>query len=213
MAAGYGGQRPRLLRLAAVIGAVILLPALSSLFWLFVLVFHLLSSIEANAVQQLWRSVKRGRKRKADPRLLASLCLALTAGSLFKYQWPHLSRVDCGIVVVFIVIQTLLPAVAIEQSYKSSVEAIERNYSGSQPCTCFPRIDYTSIVFYGGESLQLSEDAKASSISLSGRGLCHRGRKRIKRSHSSLYLAPLLRSKGTGPDRDNPLILVRGTKG
>jgi hypothetical protein len=31
-------------------------------------------------------------------------------------------------------------------------------------------------------------------------------------AHSSLLLAPLLRSKRTGPDRDNPLILVRGAK-
>jgi hypothetical protein len=29
---------------------------------------------------------------------------------------------------------------------------------------------------------------------------------------SSLLLAPLLRSKGADPDRDNPLILVRGAK-
>jgi hypothetical protein len=29
-------------------------------------------------------------------------------------------------------------------------------------------------------------------------------------ARSSLALAPLLRSKGTGPDRDNPMILVRG---
>ena len=31
-------------------------------------------------------------------------------------------------------------------------------------------------------------------------------------AHSSLLPAPLLRSKGTGPDRDSPLILVRGAK-
>jgi hypothetical protein len=31
-------------------------------------------------------------------------------------------------------------------------------------------------------------------------------------AHPSLLPAPLLRSKGTGPDRDSPLILVRGAK-
>jgi hypothetical protein len=31
-------------------------------------------------------------------------------------------------------------------------------------------------------------------------------------AYSSLSFTPLLRSEGTGPDRDNPLLLVRGAK-
>ena len=58
--------------------------------------------------------------------------------------------------------RALMPAVASEQSYKSFVEAVGRNYSGSRTTYVFPKgLDYTSIVFYGGESFQLlSEDAR-----------------------------------------------------
>ena len=112
---------------------------------------------------------------------------------------------------------TLLPAVASEQSYKSFVEAIERNYSGRRTLYVFPKgLDYTSIVFYGGESFQLlSEDAKDLIDKLERTGdyviVGERESKEVI-AHSALSLAPLLRSKGTGPDRDNPLILVRGGK-
>jgi len=111
----------------------------------------------------------------------------------------------------------LLPGVAREQSYKSLVEAIERNYSGSRTLYVFPRgLDYTSLVFYGGESFQLlSDDAEALIDKLQWTGdYVIVGEKESKEviAHSAVPLAPLLRSKGTGPDRNNPLILVRGAK-
>ena len=111
-----------------------------------------------------------------------------------------------------------MPAVASEQSYKSFVEAVGRNYSGSRTTYVFPKgLDYTSIVFYGGRSFQLlSEDAWALVDKLERTGdyviVGERESKEVA-PHTARLLAPLLRSKGTGPDRDSPLILVRGAKG
>jgi hypothetical protein len=76
---------------------------------------------------------------------------------------------------------------------------------------------YTSVVSYGGESVQLlSDDAKVLIDKLERTGdyviVGERESKEVI-AQSALSLAPLLRSKGTGPDRNNSLILVRGAKG
>jgi hypothetical protein len=151
--------------------------------------------------------------------LMSAMLWFLTAGSLFKYKWiSFVGALTTVSVLSFIMIQgTLLPRVAREQSYKSFVEAIERDYSGSRTLYVFPKgLDYTSLVFYGGESFQLlSDDAEVLIDKLERTGdYVIVGEKESKEviAHSALSLAPLLRSKGTGPDRDNPLILVRGAK-
>jgi 4-amino-4-deoxy-L-arabinose transferase-like glycosyltransferase len=210
--------------LAAVIGAVILLPALSGLFgqdlfW----PFHVIESrLKPDDVQQ-FRAIREasGAGGMLIPAflLMSALLWFLTAGSLFKYQWTSfVGALTVVSVLSFIMIQgSLLPAVASERSYKSFVEAIERNYGGSRTLYVFPKgLDYTSIVFYGGESVQLlSENAKVLIDKLERTGdyviVGERESKEVI-AQSALSLAPLLRSKGTGPDRDNPLILVRGAK-
>jgi hypothetical protein len=116
-----------------------------------------------------------------------------------------------------VVIQrALLPAVASEQSYKSFVETVGRNYGGTT--YIFPKgLDYTSIVFYGGKSFQLlSEDTGALADKLERTGdYVIVGEKQSKEvtHRTARSFVPLLRSKGTGPDRDSPLVLVRGAKG
>jgi hypothetical protein len=81
----------------------------------------------------------------------------------------------------------------------------------------FPKgLEYASLVFYGGESFQLLSDDPEDLIDKLKRtgDYVIVGEKESKEviADSDLSLAPLLRSKGTGPDRDNPLILVRGAK-
>ena len=85
-----------------------------------------------------------------------------------------------------------MPGVASKQSYKSFVEAIERNYSGSRILYVFPKgLDYTSLVFYGGESFQLlSDDTEVLMDSWADWGLYHCGRKRIKGSHCPFRSLP-----------------------
>ena len=49
-----------------------------------------------------------------------------------------------------------IPAVALQESYKSFVEAVERNHGKHQTVYVFPRnLDYTTLIFYGGERFQL----------------------------------------------------------
>jgi uncharacterized membrane protein YeaQ/YmgE (transglycosylase-associated protein family) len=119
--------RPKGLRivacLAAVIGAVILLPALSSLFgqdlfW----PFHVIESrLKPDAVQQ-FRAIREasGASGRLIPAflLMSALLWFLTAGSLFKYQWTSfVGALTVVSLLSFIVIQgTLLPAVASEQT-------------------------------------------------------------------------------------------------
>jgi hypothetical protein len=209
---------------AAVIGAVILLPALSGLigqdlFWPFHFIESQLKPSDLKQFQ-LIREVIGVNGMLISAFLLASALLwFLTARSLLKCKWTSLvANLTVVSVLSCVMIQrALMPAVTSEQSYKSFVEAVERNHSGSRTTYVFPKgLDYTSIVFYGGESFHLlSEDARVLVDKLERTGdyviVGEREWKEVV-AHSSLLLAPLLRSKGTGPDRDNPLILVRGAK-
>jgi 4-amino-4-deoxy-L-arabinose transferase-like glycosyltransferase len=221
---GRPGGLPIAAWFAAVIGAVILLPALSGLigqdlFWPFHFIESQLKPSDLRQFQ-LIREVIGANGMLISGFLLASALLwFLTAWGLFKYKWlSFIAALTVVSVLSCVLIQgVLMPAVATEQSYKSFVEAVERDYSGRQILYVFPKgLDYTSIVFYGGESLQLlSEDARALIDKLERtRDYVIVGERESKEvvARSSLALAPLLRSKGTGPDRDNPLILVRGAK-
>jgi 4-amino-4-deoxy-L-arabinose transferase-like glycosyltransferase len=220
--------QPRGLRIiacfAALIGAVILLAALSSLFgqdpfW----PFHFIESRLRPGDLQQFQLIREliGTSGKLIPAVLLASALLwfLTAWSLFNYKWlSFVAALTVVSVLSCVMIQgVLMPAVATERSYKSFVEAVERNYNGRRTLYVFPKgLDYTSIVFYGGESLQLlSEDARVLIDKLERTGdyviVGERESKEVI-AHSSLSLAPLLRSKGMGPGRDNPLILVRGAK-
>jgi 4-amino-4-deoxy-L-arabinose transferase-like glycosyltransferase len=210
--------------IAAAIGAVILLPALSSLFgqdlfWSFHVIESRLKPDQVQQFQAIREATAASGMLIPAFLLMSAMLWFLTAGSLFKYKWiSFVGALTTVSVLSFIMIQgTLLPRVAREQSYKSFVEAIERDYSGSRTLYVFPKgLDYTSLVFYGGESFQLlSDDAEVLIDKLERTGdYVIVGEKESKEviAHSALSLAPLLRSKGTGPDRDNPLILVRGAK-
>ena len=209
---------------AAVIGTLILLPALSSLIWADPFwPYHFIESrLKPSDLQQfrLIREVMGANGMLISAFLLVSALLwFLTAQSFLKGKCTSLvaSLTLISLLSCFVTQRVLMPAVASEQSYKSFVETVERNYNGIRMTYVFPKgLDYTSIVFYGGESLQvLSEDAKALIDKLEKTGdyviVGERESKDVV-AYSTLSFAPLLRSKGTGPDRDTPLILVRGVK-
>jgi 4-amino-4-deoxy-L-arabinose transferase-like glycosyltransferase len=220
-------ERPRGLGivawLAAAIGAFVFLAALSfqitqDRFWPFDFIE---SQLKPGDLQQfqLIREVIEANGIVISGFLLASALLWLFAArSLLRSQW---TSVVASLTVVFllscVVIQrALLPAVASEQSYKSFVETVGRNYGGTT--YIFPKgLDYTSIVFYGGKSFQLlSEDTGALADKLERTGdYVIVGEKQSKEvtHRTARSFVPLLRSKGTGPDRDSPLVLVRGAKG
>ena len=210
---------------AVMIGVIVLLPAVGwligkDLFWPFAFIELQLKPSDLQEFQ-LIREVIGANGMLISAFLLASALLwFITSRGLFKFKWTSLvAGLTIVSVLSCIVIQrALMPAVASEQSYKSFVEAVGRNYSGSRTTYVFPKgLDYTSIVFYGGRSFQLlSEDAWALVDKLERTGdyviVGERESKEVA-PHTARSLAPLLRSKGTGPDRDSPLILVRGAKG
>jgi hypothetical protein len=221
-------ERPRGLGivawLAATIGAFILLPALGLLvrpdhFWLFDFIESQLKPSDLQQFQ-LIREVIEANGIVISGFLLASALLwFLTARSLFRSQWASVvaSLTVVFLLSCFVIQRALLPAVASEQSYKSFVEAVGQNNGGSRTTYVFPKgLDYTSIVFYGGKSFQLlSEDTRALVDKLERTGdYVIVGEKQSKEvaPHIARSFVPLLRSKGTGPDGDSPLILVRGAK-
>ena len=101
------------------------------------------------------------------------------------------------------------------------ISPLSRPWSGIiaavELCMCFPR-DWTirRLFFMGAKVFSFyPDDADVLMDKLERTGdYVIVGEKESKEviAHSALFLAPLLRSKGTGPDRDNPLILVRGAK-
>src|SRR5262249_24885740 len=96
-------------------------------------------------------------------------------------------------------------------------EAVERNHGKHQTVYVFPRnLDYTTLIFYGGERFQLlawDTDVLLEKLKRTDDYVIV-GEKESKTvtAYSSLSFTPLLRTEGTVPDRDNPLLLVRGAK-
>jgi hypothetical protein len=169
---------------------------------------------------QLIRDVIRASGLLIPSFLLLSAVLWLLIGtSLFHYRWTAFVAQLSGISVLsFVVVQGLLmPAVANEQSYKRFIESVVRTYDSSGTIYVFPKgLDYSAIVFYGGNHLRLlPEDDDVLMKQLAGSEdyvIMGQREWRDVLARSSLSISPLLRSQGTGPDRDNPLILVRGAK-
>jgi 4-amino-4-deoxy-L-arabinose transferase-like glycosyltransferase len=90
----------------------------------------------------------------------------------------------------------VVPGLASARSYEEFIQRAKRKAEHQKPVLLFARgLDSSSIVFYGGENIQLLNDNL--------RAL----RQRLERSR-----APLLRSHGTGPDGVDPLVLIQGIK-
>lgn len=221
-------SRPRGIRIiawcAALIGTIILLVFGGSffgqdLFWFFAPIEARLKPGELQQFQLMRDVIEASGLLIPSFLLLSALLWLLIGTSLFHYRWTAFVAQLAGISILsFVVVQALLmPAVASERSYKGFVESVARTHDGSRTIYLFPKgLDYSSIVFYGGNDLRLlPEDQDALMKKLAGsEDYVIMGQRQWQEvlARSSLSISPLLRSEGSGPDRDNPLILVRGLK-
>jgi hypothetical protein len=109
----------------------------------------------------------------------------------------------------------LLPGIAHRQSYKAFVEAAERTYGGRGTLYLFTRgLDYSSIIFYSSTHIHVLPENDGLFIDTLSRTrdyvIVGEPQSREIVNRFSLSLVPLLRSTGTGPNHDSPLILLRG---
>ena len=210
---------------AAVMGALLVLPGLSSLFgqdpfWPFRFIESRLKPGDAQQLEMILQVISSRGILVPAFLLVSALLWFLTAWSLFRRRWTaFVTQLTTLLLLSFALIHAVwIPAVANQESYKSFVEAVERDYGKRQTVYLFPRnLDYTSLIFYGGERFQLlawDTDLLLEKLERTGDYVIV-GEKESKAiaAHSSFSFAPLLRSRGTGPERDNPLLLVRGAKG
>jgi hypothetical protein len=206
------------------IGTVILLALVGSffgqnLFWFFAPIEARLKPGDLQQFQLIRNVITASGLLIPSFLLLSALLWLLIGTSLFHYRWTaFVAQLAAISVLSFVVVQALLmPAVASEQSYKGFVESVARTHDSSGTIYVFPKgLDYSSIVFYGGNDLRLlPEDDDALMKKLAGSEdyvIMGEREWRAVLARSSLSVSPLLRSKGTGPDRDSRLILVRGAK-
>jgi hypothetical protein len=209
---------------AAAIGTIILVLPLGSLFgqdrlWFFDLIGARLEPSDHQEFQVIRDVIQTSGWLFSAFLLILALLWFLIAWSLFRYRWTaFVAQLAGATALSFALIQgALMPAVASEQSYKSFVQSAGQTYTGVGITYIFPKgLDFTSILFYGGKDLHLlPEDDDVLMQKLAGSGdYVIMGEREWKQviARSSLSLVPLLRSKGTGPDRNNPLILVHGAK-
>jgi 4-amino-4-deoxy-L-arabinose transferase-like glycosyltransferase len=151
--------------------------------------------------------------------LVAALLWFLIARSLWRYQWTLFASQLAGVTALsFFMVQALLmPLVANRQSYKAFVETARQISGAGRALYVYPKgVDYASLVFYGGKQLRvLSEDNELLLDKLARSGdyvIVAESNWKKMMADASVSLIPVLRSKGTGPDGDNALILVRGVK-
>jgi 4-amino-4-deoxy-L-arabinose transferase-like glycosyltransferase len=115
----------------------------------------------------------------------------------------------------FLIQGIVLPALANARSYKDFVSTVTEKMANGDVVLLFPRgVDSSSIVFYGGPKLErLTGDVPTL-------------QQRLRQSHDYVILGErqwqnisagkeafpaLLKSRGTGPDGDDPLVLIQGS--
>jgi hypothetical protein len=210
---------------AVVIGALLALLGLSSVFGhdpfaTFRFIESRLKPSDAQQLQMILGLIGSSGMLGPAFLLVSALLWFLTAWSVFKGRWTAFVTQLATILVLSIALihGVWMPVVASQESYKSFVEAVERDYGKDQTMYVFPRnLDYTSLIFYGGDRFQLlawDTDVLLEKLERTGDYIIV-GEKESKTiaAHSSLSFTPLMRSQGTGPERNNPLLLFRGAKG
>jgi Dolichyl-phosphate-mannose-protein mannosyltransferase len=209
---------------AALMGLIILVTALSSAlpqgpFSLFHLVETRLKAEDLQQFQAVRNALNATGWVFPGVLLGAALLWFLIARSLWRYQWTLFVAQLAGIAALsFFVVQALfMPLVASQQSYKAFVETARQAYGIRGTLYVYPKgIDYASIVFYGGKQLKvLSRNDALLFDKLEHSGdyvIVGENTWKTMIAHHSVSRSPVLRSKGTGPDGDNALILVRGVK-
>jgi 4-amino-4-deoxy-L-arabinose transferase-like glycosyltransferase len=120
-----------------------------------------------------------------------------------------------SILVPFIGWSMVLPAIAETKSYRDFMEEVNRRVQPSGKLYLFGELHSDPIVFYRGmeiETLEQSMDRAAARI---GDGdvyiiMAQETWSQMAKRHPTLP-APLLKSKGTGPEGDVPIVLVRAS--
>jgi len=210
---------------AVIIGTLILLPAVSGLLgqdpWWFLRAIE--SRLKPDDLQQfqIVRDAMDGTGMWLPFFLWASgLVWLLAARSLFLHRWQALvGQLTVLSVLSFAVVRgVLLPAIAERQSYKGFIQAVERTYGDRGTLYLFTRgLDFNSIIFYGGTNIHVLPEDDGLLIDklrrTSNYVIVGERQSREIGSRFSLSFAPLLRSTGTGPDQESPLILLRGATG
>jgi 4-amino-4-deoxy-L-arabinose transferase-like glycosyltransferase len=151
--------------------------------------------------------------------LVGALLWFLIARSLWRYQWTLFVTQLAGVTAgsFFVLQASVMPFLASQQSYKAFMETARQAPGSRGSLYIYPKgIDYASIVFYGGKQLKvLSEDDALLFDKLEHSGdyvIVAETTWKTMIARGSVSLSPVLRSKGTGPDGDNALILIRGVK-
>jgi hypothetical protein len=159
------------------------------------------------------------RKWLAGAVLLAmGLLWILVARNLLRHRinGAVMQMAILAVLTVVVVQGVVTPGLAGARSYEEFVQLAKLRTDPSERLLLFPRgVDSSSIVFYGGENVQLlKEDLSAL-------------RRRLQQSRDYIILGeqqwknlgvepalfpPLLRSRGKGPDGDDPLVLIQGIK-
>lgn len=150
--------------------------------------------------------------------LAASGLLWCAAGwSLFANQLRGTVGALAGASVLGAIVAhgVVLPALAGAQSYKSFVLKVNDQFRGSGPLYIFKKgLDPSAIVFYGGQHVQvLDEDYDSLLRRLADSGDSIIVGERQWNELTARYSTPgvvELRGRGSGPDGDNRLVLIRG---
>jgi len=130
--------------------------------------------------------------------------------------WAATARLACLSVLTALVVQGIfVPAIAESRSYKPFVMEVNRRIAPSGAVSIYGEgWDYASVVFYRGDRVAVLKD--------DGRSLQERLREsgdyyimaeavwRKMAAAGTFPLPPELRSRGTGPDGKDPIVLVRG---
>ena len=149
--------------------------------------------------------------------LLSALLWVSTARHLVaKRCWAATTRLACLSVLTALVVQAVfIPAIAESRSYKPFVLEVNRRLACGGTVSIYGEgWDYTSVVFYRGDRVAvLKDDDRSLRERLRGSGDYYIMAEAVWRkmaASGTFAFPPELRSRGTGPDGKDPIVLVRG---
>lgn len=146
--------------------------------------------------------------------LVAAVLWFLIAHSLYRFR---ASSVVAQMALVFVLAiafgrSLILPSLANLESYKDFMRSATAASSGRQALNLFPRsVDRSSIIFYGSDQVEILPDDLALLRNKLIQSKDYFIVEEITWNSAGLLSIPILdRSRGTGPDGDARLVLVRG---
>ncbi|MEK7783748.1 MAG: hypothetical protein AAB279_07485, partial [Candidatus Binatota bacterium] len=150
---------------------------------------------------------------------LSSLLWVLTAVSLFARN--HRRAAGCLVILSLLsgmaVQGAVMPSIAESRSYQPFMSEVNRRVVRGKSLAIYGEgWDYNSVIFYRGERLRVFEGA---ALTMQGKVpgaasyyiMSEREWRKIDAPESPAFSLEL-RSRGTGPDRKDPIVLVRAMK-